>query len=51
MADWHLGRLFHGFSLVDDQAHLLDGLARLITESAIDAVLRAAADAVGAAAG
>ena len=38
-ADWHLGRLFHGVSLVDDQAHLLDELARLIAESAIDAVL------------
>ena len=38
-ADWHLGRLFHGVSLVDDQAHLLDELVRLVAESAIDAVL------------
>ena len=38
-ADWHLGRLFHGVSLVDDQAHLLDELARLVAEARIDAVL------------
>ncbi len=38
-ADWHLGRLFHGVSLVEDQAHLLDELVRLISESAIDVVL------------
>ncbi|MGB0619621.1 MAG: exonuclease SbcCD subunit D [Myxococcota bacterium] len=38
-ADWHLGRLFHGVSLVDDQAHLLEELTRLVAESAIDAVL------------
>ena len=38
-ADWHLGRLFHGVSLVDDQAHLLDGFARLAAEAKIDAVL------------
>ena len=38
-ADWHLGRLFHGVSLVDDQAHLLDEFARLASESEVDAVL------------
>ncbi len=37
--DWHLGRLFHGISLVEDQAHLLDQLARIVEEAAIDAVL------------
>lgn len=37
--DWHLGRLFHGVSLVEDQAHLLEELVRLIRDSAIDAVL------------
>jgi len=40
-ADWHLGRLFHGVSLVDDQAHLLDEFARLAAESDVDAVLLA----------
>ena len=38
-ADWHLGRLFHGVSLIDDQAHLLDGFARLAAEAKVDAVL------------
>lgn len=38
-ADWHLGRLFHGVSLVDDQSHLLEELVRLVSESGIDAVL------------
>ncbi|MEW6744745.1 MAG: exonuclease SbcCD subunit D [Planctomycetota bacterium] len=31
-ADWHLGRLFYGVHLTDDQAHLLDDLVRLIAE-------------------
>jgi DNA repair protein SbcD/Mre11 len=31
-ADWHLGRLFHGTHLTDDQAHLLDQLIDLIAD-------------------
>lgn len=38
-SDWHLGRLFHGVSLVDDQAHLLDAFAKLAEEAKVDAVL------------
>jgi len=40
-ADWHLGRLFHGTSLLEDQVPLLDQLARLASESAVDALLLA----------
>ena len=40
-ADWHLGRLFHGVSLIEDQAHLLDGFARLAAEAKVDAILLA----------
>jgi exonuclease SbcD len=40
-ADWHLGRLFHGASLLGDQAPLLDQLARLASESRVDALLLA----------
>ncbi len=40
-ADWHLGRLFHGVSLIEDQAHLLDGFARLASEARVDAILLA----------
>lgn len=29
-ADWHLGRLFHGVHLTEDQAHVLDQLVDLI---------------------
>jgi len=28
-ADWHLGRVFAGFNLIDAQAHALDGLVRI----------------------
>jgi DNA repair exonuclease SbcCD nuclease subunit len=28
-ADWHLGRYFHGATLLDDQAHILDQLVAL----------------------
>ena len=38
-ADWHLGRLFHGVNLTEDQRHLLEGLLRLASESRVDAVL------------
>ena len=38
-ADWHLGRLFHSRSLVDDQAHVLDQLVALVRDTRPDAVL------------
>ncbi len=38
-SDWHLGRLFHGVHLTDDQAHVLDELVRLVSEAKADALL------------
>jgi len=38
-ADWHLGRYFHGASLLDDQAHVLDQLVALATSEKVDVVL------------
>ncbi len=38
-ADWHLGRAFHGASLIDHQAAFLDWLAELADEERIDGVL------------
>src|SRR5918997_241474 len=38
-ADWHLGRLFHGASLGNDQAHLLDQLVDIAREAKPDVVL------------
>lgn len=38
-ADWHLGRYFHGSSLVEDQAHVLDQLVELARCERVDAVL------------
>jgi exonuclease SbcD len=38
-ADWHLGRLFHGVHLTDDQAYTLDQLIGLAKEARVDAVL------------
>lgn len=38
-ADWHLGRLFHTVSLIEDQAHLLAQLIDLIRDSRPDAVI------------
>jgi exonuclease SbcD len=38
-ADWHLGRLFHGVHLTDDQAYALDQLVDLANEARVDAVL------------
>ena len=40
-ADWHLGRQFHNVSLLEDQAHVLDGLVALAREQRVDAVLLA----------
>ena len=38
-ADWHLGRLFYGAHLTDDQAHTLDGLVALAAEVRPDAII------------
>ncbi|MCW4149882.1 exonuclease SbcCD subunit D [Halomonas sp. 18H] len=38
-ADWHLGRLFHNLSLLDDQRYVLDQLVDIIDREAVDAVL------------
>ncbi len=38
-ADWHLGRVFHGRSLLDDQAAVLDDLIRMARDQRPDAVL------------
>ncbi|MBA4742860.1 MAG: exonuclease SbcCD subunit D [Azoarcus sp.] len=38
-ADWHLGRLFHGRSLIEDQVHVLDRFVALVRDVRPDAVL------------
>jgi exonuclease SbcD len=38
-SDWHLGRLFHGVHLTDDQAHVLDQLVDLVENTRPHAVL------------
>ena len=38
-ADWHLGRIFYGMSLIEDQVHVLDQLVRMVEERRPDAVL------------
>ncbi len=38
-ADWHLGRLFSGVRLTDDQRHVLDQLVTLAREVRADAVI------------
>jgi exonuclease SbcD len=38
-SDWHLGRIFHGIHLTDDQAHILDQFIKLIHDVKPDAVL------------
>ncbi|MCB2154421.1 exonuclease SbcCD subunit D [bacterium] len=38
-ADWHLGRLFHGFHLTEDQAHVLDQLIDVAADARPDAIL------------
>src|SRR3954471_23370230 len=38
-ADWHLGRLFHGASLVNDQAHVLDQVIDVAREAKPDVIL------------
>jgi exonuclease SbcD len=38
-SDWHLGRTFHGHSLLSDQEQVLGALVDLAVEHAVDAVL------------
>lgn len=38
-ADWHLGRLFHGVHLTDDQAYVLDGFVEVVRDSRAGAVI------------
>ncbi|ABF10535.1 exonuclease SbcCD subunit D [Cupriavidus metallidurans] len=38
-ADWHLGRLFHARSLIEDQSHVLDQFVALVRDLRPDAVL------------
>jgi len=40
-ADWHLGRVFHGVSLLEDQAHVLQQFVQLAAEARPDAILLA----------
>lgn len=38
-SDWHLGRSFHGFSLLDDQASVLETLVTTVQEEQVDLVV------------
>jgi len=38
-ADWHLGRQFHGTSLIEDQACVLEDLCRLIRDQQADVLI------------
>ncbi|MEO1001744.1 MAG: exonuclease SbcCD subunit D [Cyanobacteria bacterium J06638_7] len=38
-SDWHLGRQFHGLSLLEEQARALDRLVQLAAEAAVDLVV------------
>ena len=38
-SDWHLGRLFHNVSLLDDQAHVLEQIIGYAVNHTVDAVL------------
>ena len=40
-SDWHLGRIFHGLHLLDDQEAVLEDLSKLAKDSKIDALLLA----------
>src|SRR5690606_30649435 len=37
--DWHLGRTFHGASLLDEQAEVVDRVVALAVEHAVDLVV------------
>lgn len=38
-SDWHLGRIFHGVHLTDDQAHILDQFVQLVGYARPDVIL------------
>jgi exonuclease SbcD len=38
-SDWHLGRIFHGVYLTDDQAHVLEQFIQLVADSRPDVIL------------
>ena len=38
-SDWHLGRIFHGIHLTDDQAYILDQFVELVKDVKPDAIL------------
>jgi len=38
-ADWHLGRIFHGVYLTEDQTHVLEQLIDLVKETGAEALL------------
>src|SRR5213593_2475003 len=38
-ADWHLGRLFHGLHLIEDQAHILQELIGILRAARPDLLL------------
>jgi exonuclease SbcD len=38
-SDWHLGRIFHGIYLTDDQAHVLQQFIQLVGETRPDVIL------------
>lgn len=40
-SDWHLGRTFHGSSLLEEQAQAMDRIVNAVTEHRVDAVLLA----------
>ena len=40
-ADWHLGRIFHGQHLTEDQSYLLQDFLRMVTETKAEAVILA----------
>ncbi len=38
-SDWHLGRIFHGVHLIDDQAFVLEQFVKLVSDTRPDAVV------------
>ncbi|SHI68170.1 Exodeoxyribonuclease I subunit D [Geosporobacter subterraneus DSM 17957] len=38
-SDWHLGRIFHGIHLTEDQAHILDQFITLVHDTKPDVIL------------
>ncbi|MDF2548704.1 MAG: exonuclease SbcCD subunit [Anaerosolibacter sp.] len=38
-SDWHLGRLFHGIHMTDDQAHVLDQFTDLVRDTRPDVIM------------